>query len=117
MWLVCLGYYAVSIYLYRRPKYRISTPSKPTASSFFFLKDPAPPEISPLPLPAALPLPGQHAARRGAHGAGVLGARRRHAEAREGLLARAEVAPAVVNDSNHRLASPSAAARTATIAI
>src|SRR5207247_4865325 len=50
-------------------------------------------------------------------GARVLGDRRRHAEAREGLLDRAEVAPPVIHDRNHRLASPSAAPRTPTIAI
>src|SRR2546430_12486963 len=38
---------------------------------FFFLNDPAPPEISPLPLPAALPLSGPlpRLARRAAHAA------------------------------------------------
>src|SRR2546430_3760672 len=42
---------------------------------FFFLNKPAPPEISPLPLPAALPIPA--VPRRDRGGAGSLGGSRR----------------------------------------
>src|SRR5256885_6994459 len=45
--------------------------SPPTVFFFFFFNDPAPPEIYPFPLPAALPIPGEggeHHARRGGTG-------------------------------------------------
>src|SRR5439155_4964502 len=49
------------------------------------------------------------------HGAWILGHDRRDADAAERLLDRPEVAPAVIDNGDHRLASPAAAARTATI--
>src|SRR5439155_10806341 len=51
------------------------------------------------------------------HGAWILGHDRRDADAAERLFDRPEVAPAVIDNGDHRLASPAAAAaaRTATI--
>src|SRR5262245_43830139 len=60
---------------------------------------------------------GQHHGIRVVDRARILGDERRHTDACERLFDRPEIAPAVVYDRNHRLASPTAAARTATIAI
>src|SRR5438034_7912863 len=49
------------------------------------------------------------------HGAWILGHDRGDADAAERLFDRPEVAPAVIDNGDHRLASPAAAARTATI--
>src|SRR5262245_40067609 len=58
---------------------------------------------------------GQHYGVRLVDAARILGDRRGHADPPERLLDRAEIPAPVIDQGNHRLASPSAAARTAAI--
>src|SRR5215510_12716416 len=58
---------------------------------------------------------GQHDGVRLVDAARILGDRRGHADPPERLLDRAEIPAPVIDQGNHRLASPSAAARTAAI--